>query len=1677
MAKSGTQNKISDVALREHCLAFVRLKHDQQQVHLEGMLAGLCGKQLREVVQRELQRVADDTALCFGNTPELQAQRSTQVSVAQPQQTKRAQRDALCRKWTKECLVWLTLGADFGPSLICSGEEELILCVTELHKPRVWGPSAVLQGNLSRACQPGTFQLFASTCQWQFLARNLQRGEPNMSAPESSPEEGPKAKRANPRSHYRADGTRRRTKGEKKARQGQGAGYHSSGWKTDWWESSKDSWAKHPAEEEPALRETGVTEAASSSASGGAGPAVHAARVEQPTMLRDPPLDVRNSLLVRIPDGQGIPVLREKLDEIQRNSGLLHVLLSSKPKEGRWTLLLEGTKSNQDKAKEQIMQIMVQAQREPPTAAGSSSTQVALIASTEGADPPAPTPLPLLPPTLHLSAPPGPRTAEESALDDSPQATSRASEPSVDAQRTSATDAGAAVVAAELPQQPQQKDLTVRGRAGNFFFAGADDCHTAQALKHPELQAWLATKEASGYDVIMLQETHWSQMTEFRLGPAEAIQCKTFLKGRVTLTRIHQQFGTEDGDEGLLELLQTHGLCLLNTWHGKHKATNVTSGSYSQIDFIAVRVQWADRVAKQSTAQPECPAGAWKTNRHFPVRASVKLVAPWHLIRKNRQTTAQINKVEMQSSIATQDARARELREKVADDVSRLPQQAGLGELTVLVDEIMRRHAAAIYPTKPVSDQRDQGGIYVAVRKLAPWKPAAKPSIRGKSGEFLPPAQQLRELCRHATAKFCQGTDYQPKGTLREGVQVTVEQLQEALQRLPVRKAAPQNAAPSALWKNSAAALSQLFWGPLSEAWGPGAEGSAPPIWKDAQMVWMPKPQKDSSILANLRPIGLVHPMGKSVTVVLRTRLVPTLMEALVTRPQFAYAKGRSTLDALLRAHGHITQTRQVVDACKSSIYARHSGQEPNPCFGGLCFSLDLKGAFDAVPRSSLAESLFRLQVDPELVHLIMHMQYQAQCWNNVGADTRPVTPTQGIKQGCCVAPYLFVAYTIMVMDKLSVQMTPGWQEDSLTWYADDAFAAWLVQGVDDLRQALGDISTIISVLRDNGMEIQPDKCAVLLNLHGKEKSKILKHHIVHRQEQAHLVISTLEEVYIPIKKHHEYLGTVLAYRDPQTLTLQHRLGKARGQYALLRKTLHARRLISSKHRYRIWKAGVPASACYGLLATGVTVTGRAQLLAMAARQLRALAGRPAHLTHETNESIRRRFGCVELTEELYKSAASRRKELLELRRTQPENIVTRDIAIQQLEHAMATFQTIVPVESPARGGAEGIGFPCPVCGVYFDSRTSMKKYVALKHPEHKQKEIQFDPAVHAIGGLPQCAACGHKFQHWQALRNHITNDNCTALGAQVEAQVDITSAEVTVAEASARDQANSATVTASPTPPPAPQQVTPDEAVSRVPPYRQQLVHQIIRDQGWEALVTSAVAQEQIQMFGYLMPGLSATHKRPPATPLTGALKEEDLEVQGKRKRTRRGRAGSRQSAPQLELTKDVERASVAWNKVRETEPKKITQPLRITLLTLMIAELLVRLQKMEQHPEAKKLAVTEGWMDDNDRLLYQKWDEESKKLLPHPTMPGLPIQEVLQTLKELEPLILEDLVLRFHAPRKLKPTPEAENKAVFKLEISLRHPEANAMYQCMAKLENNAVWQLIGCQLRKDGMRRANP
>ena len=85
-------------------------------------------------------------------------------------------------------------------------------------------------------------------------------------------------------------------------------------------------------------------------------------------------------------------------------------------------------------------------------------------------------------------------------------------------------------------------------------------------------------------------------------------------------------------------------------------------------------------------------------------------------------------------------------------------------------------------------------------------------------------------------------------------------------------------------------------------------------------------------------------------------------------------------------------------------------------------------------------------------------------------------------------------------------------------------------------------------------------------------------------------------------QKSHDYLGTIIAYRDVQSNTVTHRLKKARGQYSQLRKTINSARIEAPANGHQ----------------------------AMASRQMRAIARRPAHVSHLTNAQVRQALNAEE---------------------------------------------------------------------------------------------------------------------------------------------------------------------------------------------------------------------------------------------------------------------------------------------------------------------------------------------------------------------------------------------------------------------------------------------------------------
>ena len=167
---------------------------------------------------------------------------------------------------------------------------------------------------------------------------------------------------------------------------------------------------------------------------------------------------------------------------------------------------------------------------------------------------------------------------------------------------------------------------------------------------------------------------------------------------------------------------------------------------------------------------------------------------------------------------------------------------------------------------------------------------------------------------------------------------------------------------------------------------------------------------------------------------------------------------------------------------------------------------------------------------------------------------------------------------------------------------------------------------------------------------------------------------------------------------------------------------------------------------------------------------------------------------------------------------------------------------------------------------------------------------------------------------------------------------------------------------------------------------------------------------------------------------------------------------------------------AGVEWNQKREERGMgSKLQPLRTTLLTLMVMELVARLEKLQASKDDRIKCRQQGWLNEEDLMLFQAWDPEKKRLTASTDLEPMTIEAVLKTLRGIIPLISPDHVLKFHAQRPLKGMSEAENKAVFNLEISLRAPAAHQLYGHVMRLAGSLCWQIIGAQVRRDAQRRS--
>ncbi|CAE7315624.1 unnamed protein product, partial [Symbiodinium necroappetens] len=471
-------------------------------------------------------------------------------------------------------------------------------------------------------------------------------------------------------------------------------------------------------------------------------------------------------------------------------------------------------------------------------------------------------------------------------------------------------------------------------------------------------------------------------------------------------------------------------------------------------------------------------------------------------------------------------------------------------------DHKRQYYIAQVDAAESAAAQGDQRSLYLIVRRLSPRKRQIAGRLRSEDGKLLTREEELQAIVKYGNATFAALFDDHPILPLAEDLPIAATSIAAELAHLGIAKAVPKHIAPAATWKLCASALGGET---LTAHFRQGTYATLDADWK---------------ALA-----GSLH-----------TQLLHSLAPLMQCMPQFAYASQRGTANAIAKAHHHFELVADLLGHARVTRFQHQAGKVRRACTGGIGLSLDLSKAFDGVNRSRIYEAMQSRGVPASVITLVQQLHHHAKYVYRVGTCTGSTLTSNGIKQGCVIAPYLWNYFSLAFLLLLQEQRDLAWIQNLLSLFADDVWGAWLIESSTDFHAAISDIQLILETLETLDMTINFDKTAILLKLVGKDAKQLRRDHLFQKAGQSFLRVHVHgREQGIPVKDQHIYLGTVVTYTRRLERNMQHRLQAARTNYQGLRKLLNGSHHLGVSHRIRLWVACICSSALYSQHVVGVT--------------------------------------------------------------------------------------------------------------------------------------------------------------------------------------------------------------------------------------------------------------------------------------------------------------------------------------------------------------------------------------------------------------------------------------------------------------------------------------------------------
>nr|VZI24628.1 unnamed protein product [Spirometra erinaceieuropaei] len=218
-----------------------------------------------------------------------------------------------------------------------------------------------------------------------------------------------------------------------------------------------------------------------------------------------------------------------------------------------------------------------------------------------------------------------------------------------------------------------------------------------------------------------------------------------------------------------------------------------------------------------------------------------------------------------------------------------------------------------------------------------------------------------------------------------------------AVQKLSNGKAPGSDAIPAEVYKHGGPQLMDHLTALFQEMW---RQGEVPQDFKDANIVHLYKRKGNRQVCDNHRGTYLLNIAGKIFARILLNRLNNHLEQGLLPESQCGLGRYRGTTDMIFAA-------RQLQEKCqemRTHLYSTF---------------VDLTKAFDTVNREGLWKIMQKFGCPERFTQMVrqLHDGMMARVTDN-GAVSEAFAVTNGVKQGCVLAPTLFILmFSAMLMD------------------------------------------------------------------------------------------------------------------------------------------------------------------------------------------------------------------------------------------------------------------------------------------------------------------------------------------------------------------------------------------------------------------------------------------------------------------------------------------------------------------------------------------------------------------------------------------------------------------------------------------------------------------------------------